>query len=63
MSDTAITTLLFFGAAITLVGIGIQLYSSRKIPKSCDEFYSSSTEKSVIDAVNHFEGDIREKNK
>ena len=91
MNDTAITTLLFFGAAITMVGIGIQLFSERRTPENSAKIHSPSvktnmytlkllifsisivliqfgiqiysTKISGIDVANHFEGDVREKNK
>jgi len=91
MNDAAITTLLFFGAAITLIGIGIQLFSERKTPENSAKIHSPpvktnmftlkllifsisivliqfgtqiySSKTSGIDVANHFEGDIREKNK
>jgi len=40
MNDTTITTLLLFGATITLVGIGIQLFSIRKTPESSAKLHS-----------------------
>jgi len=91
MNDIAIITVLFIGVAITLLGIGIQLFSDRETPENSTRFHSPSvktnifilkllifsisiilikfgietysTQISVIDAANSFEGDIRENNK
>jgi len=40
MNDTAIITLLFFGAAITLLGIGIQFFFDRRTPECSTKTYS-----------------------
>ena len=48
MNDIAIITVLFIGIAITLLGIGIQLFSGRKTPKDGARFHSSSAKTSIF---------------
>ncbi len=48
MNDTAITTLLFFGAAVTLVGIAIQLFSDRRTPECSEKAHSPSVKTNMF---------------
>jgi len=48
MNDTTITTLLLFGAAITLVGMGIQLFANRKTPENSAKFHSPSVKTNML---------------
>jgi len=48
MNDTTIITLLLFGAATTLVGIGIQLFSDRRAPEDSTRLHSLSVKTNML---------------
>jgi hypothetical protein len=48
MNDSATPILLFFGAAITLVGIGIHLSSSKQSPENSTELQSPSVKTNMF---------------
>jgi len=48
INDIAITTVLFIGVAITLLGIGIQLFSGRRTPENSAKLHTPSVKTNIF---------------